>query len=666
MFNFNQFRKYLKSRSFILVIMFSFLLISIRFLIFQNELAQVKELYKIEEDAKVFDISTNLEDKLKMSYETLRTISLLPGVRSIEVAGTELHPDVKSAIQQMYNNVFVNINVSEIYVLPKDFDYQKINPKTKTPQEPLAVFDELITGNTDEKKEEKKIDDKDKLEEVEEFEYALHRDQLKYLGEKYPTNASFNKLEVPLLSGPEVISCDNAEFTTEDFAKKDNSSRLGIVFTVPKYDLSGKLNGAISAVLRSKVLKALIPESNYGLLNLENHNQLTRNPTKDWLNSIAYFKAGKTNPNLIYSKIINLKTKDKSAWSLWVAIPDSQYYQTPNYKNALNQFFIESAIVLFIILCLFRLTLSNFQKNYTISLVTLSLQETSAGQNEMAKNLQSSSESIVASTEQQAAMTNQVASSVEEISNMSERSKENISFLFNISKNNFETNQSSTDNILKLTAAIDSIESSEKLILKQVENNEMQLGNILTFINDIKVKTKLIDDIVFQTKLLSFNASVEAARAGDQGKGFAVVAEEVGKLASYSGTASHEINEMLKGGIEKFETLLKENSFKIKSLITESSKKIQNGKQLSEQCVFQLQEMNKYSEDIKSKINETEVAITEQTVALFEISKATTHFHLSIEENRVKCLNISKIINDISGNSEEVQSSIVNLNRLVT
>ena len=37
----------------------------------------------------------------------------------------------------------------------------------------------------------------------------------------------------------------------------------------------------------------------YGLLNLENHNQLTRNPTKDWLNSIAYFKAGKTNPNLI-------------------------------------------------------------------------------------------------------------------------------------------------------------------------------------------------------------------------------------------------------------------------------------------------------------------------------------------------------------------------------
>jgi len=41
-----------------------------------------------------------------------------------------------------------------------------------------------------------------------------------------------------------------------------------------------------------------------------------------------------------------------------------------------------------------------------------------------------------------------------------------------------------------------------------------------------------MNDIVFQTKLLSFNASVEAARAGIHGKGFAVVADEVGNLAT--------------------------------------------------------------------------------------------------------------------------------------
>lgn len=48
----------------------------------------------------------------------------------------------------------------------------------------------------------------------------------------------------------------------------------------------------------------------------------------------------------------------------------------------------------------------------------------------------------------------------------------------------------------------------------------------------IKGKRKVINQIVFQTKLLSFYASVEVARAGESDKGFAVVAEEVGNLAT--------------------------------------------------------------------------------------------------------------------------------------
>ncbi len=665
MFNFSFVSHYLKSKSFVIVLIFAIGLFVIRFFLFQQELSQVKALYRTEQDAKVIDLSSNLEEKLKMSYETLRTISLLPGVRAIEEPGTELSPDVKSAIQQMYNNIFVNIRVSEIYVLPKDFDFMKINPKTKKPQEPLAVFDELITGNSEVKKEEVKTEDKNKLEEVEEFEYALHKEQLKYLAEKYPTNSSFEKLEVPMVSGPEVITCDNAEFSKEDLAKKNDNGRKGIVFTVPKYSPSGKLNGAISAVLRTNVIKALIPEKSYGLINKEARNQIIRNPSKDWLDSMKFFEEGKNNPNLIYSKVLNLKTNDKSSWHLWIAIPDSEFYQTINYKNALDHFIIEVIIAFLIILSLLRLTLSNFQKNFTISDVIHSLQGSSGNQNEMAKELKSASQAIVSSTEQQSAMTYQVAASVEEISAMAEKSKETIRFLMDISKDSIETSHSSADNITKLADAIASIENSEKLILKQVESNEVQLSNILTFINEIKNKTKLIDDIVFQTKLLSFNASVEAARAGEQGKGFAVVAEEVGKLAASSGMASHEINDMLSGGIEKFEAHLKDNSQKINALISDSSIKLENGKQLSSKCVLQLKGMNKISEEIKSKISETEVAIKEQALALNEISKATAEFHLSIDENRLKCQNVSKIVTDISTNSEEVQSAVINLNRLV-
>jgi methyl-accepting chemotaxis protein len=95
-----------------------------------------------------------------------------------------------------------------------------------------------------------------------------------------------------------------------------------------------------------------------------------------------------------------------------------------------------------------------------------------------------------------------------------------------------------------LTLATDALANSR--------NGSGAVENVIRSMTDIHDASRqvtdiiqVIDEISFQTKLLSLNAAVEAARAGDAGKGFAVVAQEVRMLADRSRQASQRIRDLI-------------------------------------------------------------------------------------------------------------------------
>jgi methyl-accepting chemotaxis protein len=78
-----------------------------------------------------------------------------------------------------------------------------------------------------------------------------------------------------------------------------------------------------------------------------------------------------------------------------------------------------------------------------------------------------------------------------------------------------------------------------------LDESSRRTGALGQRVNEINAILALINEIADQTNLLSLNAAIEAARAGDAGRGFSVVAEEVRRLAERSKTSSADIGQII-------------------------------------------------------------------------------------------------------------------------
>ncbi|MDY3204931.1 MAG: methyl-accepting chemotaxis protein [Arcobacter sp.] len=109
----------------------------------------------------------------------------------------------------------------------------------------------------------------------------------------------------------------------------------------------------------------------------------------------------------------------------------------------------------------------------------------------------------------------------------------------------------SNGNISQLSKYAQELNISAKEGQKLALNTSNSMDEITNQVNLINEAIMIIDQIAFQTNILSLNAAVEAATAGEAGRGFAVVAGEVRNLASRSAEAAREIKQLVENATNK-------------------------------------------------------------------------------------------------------------------
>ncbi len=253
-----------------------------------------------------------------------------------------------------------------------------------------------------------------------------------------------------------------------------------------------------------------------------------------------------------------------------------------------------------------------------------------------AAQMSSASQQLASSSAEQASSIEETTASVEQMNGMIANNVENASRAAVLSEKVSTITEHGNKTMKKMELSMNEILASNT----QIE----QLVKVIAAIDD---KTKVMDEIVFQTKLLSFNASVEAERAGEHGRGFAVVAQEVGNLAQMSGKAANEIAQILLQSVAAAEKITGDNK-----------RKVEGGSRLVSETAAALQEILESANAVNSGATQVLGASKEQASGIKQIGSAMNTLEKATQQN-------SALAEEVASTSEEMASQCHGLDTIV-
>lgn len=266
------------------------------------------------------------------------------------------------------------------------------------------------------------------------------------------------------------------------------------------------------------------------------------------------------------------------------------------------------------------LVTKNIEKS--VQKVIEDLSGTSSNLTSLSRELTSTSHKLAEGSTQQAASIQETSSTLEESSSMVHQTTQNTK---------------EAEVLARKTKEFANKGNSEmQVMLEAMEELKKSSGEIAKII-------KVIDEIAFQTNILSLNAAVEAARAGDAGKGFAVVAEEVRNLAQRSAQAAKDTARIIESNIE-----LSEKCLNITEVVSGS-----------------LVEINSESAKVSELLGEISTASQEQEIGIGQINKAISQMEHVLQSNAATAHESAKSAEQLSIYEDTLKQIMAELRFLI-
>lgn len=310
----------------------------------RRDLAAAGECHVEERHTEALIARRDLEQRFRSIYEGLRTVARLPGVRALpslrpgtlRVVTAEVPPDSLAVVREVAANLAASASVARLTIAPYPFDPDGLDPAGRLPRSPVLRIDSApLPGFRPDGEAGPEVDDT--------AENRLILRQLQWLAQNHFDESTFDGIDPPAISGPEVGSGGAARFAAGATRTDDLH---GLVYSVPFYGEDGELCGCVSAVIPAAAIRALLPSGDYAVSHPTYGVAILGDGDGTAAAGRDFWSRGEPDPDRRHSEVLTLAIADADEkWSLWTSTPDAVFLARAEVRNATTAAFVTHGIV---------------------------------------------------------------------------------------------------------------------------------------------------------------------------------------------------------------------------------------------------------------------------------------------------------------------------------